>query len=87
MQIDAAVAAALDRAAPMYRKAWWPRHREANRKWLQSMQDPLKKYGPQLLAYVTRAYQEPWMTGGFPVNISGWTNWAGAYSTRTTRCW
>jgi hypothetical protein len=80
-QIDASVAAALDRAAPIYRKAWWPRHRDANRAWLQSMQAPLKQYGPRLLAYITRAYQEPWMEGGFPVNISGWSNWAGAYST------
>ena len=81
LQIEAAVAEALDRAAPIYRKAWWPQHRAANRKWLQSMQDPLKKFGPQLLAYVTRAYQEPWMAGGFPVNVSGWAHWAGAYST------
>lgn len=81
LQLDVTVAAALDRAAPIYRKAWWPRHRDSNRAWLQSMQAPLKQYGPQLLAYTTRAYQEPWMDGGFPVNISGWSNWAGAYST------
>ena len=81
LQIDVTVAAALDRAAPIYRKAWWTRHRESNRKWVQSMQAPLQKYGPQILAYVTRVYQEPWMTGGFPVNASGWTNWSGAYST------
>lgn len=81
LQIDVAVAAALDRAAPIYRKAWWPRHRQANRQWLASMQDPLKKYGPQILAYVTRAYQEPWMAGGFPVNVSAFSNWSGAYST------
>ena len=81
LQIDVTVAEALDRAAPIYRKVWWPRHREGNRRWLQSVQEPLKKYGPQLLAYVTRAYQEPWMAGGFPVNISAWSNWAGAYST------
>jgi hypothetical protein len=68
LQIDVAVADALDRAGPIYRKAWWTRHRDANRKWLQSMQEPLRKYGPQ-------------MAGGFPVNISGWSNWAGAYST------
>src|SRR5687767_2272892 len=81
LQIDVGVADALDRAAPIYRKAWWTRHRDTNRKWLQSMQEPLRKYGPQILDYVTRAYQEPWMAGGFPVNISGWSNWAGAYST------
>jgi hypothetical protein len=79
--IDPAVVAALERAAPVYRRAWWPRHRESNRKWLQSKQDPLKKYGPQLLSYITRVYQEPWMKDGFPVNLSGWSNWAGAYST------
>lgn len=81
LQIDVAVAGALDRAAPIYRKAWWPRHREGNRKWLQSMQEPLQQHGPRILAFVTRAYQEPWMAGGFPVNVSGWSNWAGAYST------
>jgi hypothetical protein len=79
--IDPGVLAALERAAPIYRKAWWPRHRESNRTWLRSKQDPLQKYGPQMLAYVTRVYQEPWMTGGFPVNLSGWSNWSGAYST------
>jgi hypothetical protein len=81
VKIAPAVAAALDRAAPLYRRAWWPQHREANRTWVQSMQDPLKRYGPQLLAYVTRVYQEPWVTGGYPVNLSAWSNWAGAYST------
>jgi hypothetical protein len=81
LSIDPAMAAALDRAAPIYRKAWWSRHRDANRRWLQSMQDPLKQYGPQILAYITRAYQEPWMKDGYPVNVSAWSNWAGAYST------
>jgi hypothetical protein len=81
LKIDAALADALDRAAPIYRRAWWPRHREANRKWLETMREPLEKYGPQLLAYITRAYQEPWMKDGYPVNVSAWSNWAGAYST------
>ena len=81
LAIDPAAAAALDRAAPIYRKAWWSRHRDANRRWLQSMQDPLQKYGPQILTYITRAYQQPWMKDGYPVNVSAWSNWAGAYST------
>lgn len=81
LKIDATVAAALSKAAPIYRRTWWPRHRESNRAWLEAMQDPLKNLGPRILAYVTRAYQEPWMAGGFPVNISAWSNWSGAYST------
>ena len=81
LKIDPAAAAALDRAAPIYRKVWWTQHRDSNRAWLEGMQAPLKQYGAPVLAYVTRAYQEPWESGGYPVNVSGYTNWAGAYST------
>ena len=81
LKLDATVAAALSKAAPIYRRVWWPRHRESNRAWVDSMQEPLKTLGPKILEYVTRAYQEPWMAGGFPVNVSAWSNWSGAYST------
>ena len=79
--IDPALAAVLDRAAPLYRRAWWTRHRDSNRAWLKGMQEPLARYGPQVLAYVTRVYQEPWEKGGFLVNVAAFSNWAGAYST------
>src|SRR5918993_29251 len=65
-KIDPELAAVLDRAAPIYRKAWWPRHRDSNRAWMNSMQDPLVRHGPQVLAYLTRAYQESWEQGGYP---------------------
>ena len=81
LKIDRAIAATLDRAAPIYRRAWWPRHRAANRDWLEDMQGSVKRYGPQVLAYVTRVYQEPWEDGGYPVNVAAFSNWAGAYST------
>jgi hypothetical protein len=81
LTVDTAVAAALDRAAPIYRRVWWTRHREANRAWVGEMQPYVTRYGPQVLAYVTKAYQEPWATGGYPINVSAWSNWAGAYST------
>lgn len=80
-KIDPVVAAALDRAAPIYRRAWWPAHRDGNREWLESIRAPLAQYGPEVLAYLTRAYQEPWTKDGYPVNVSAWSNWAGAYST------
>ncbi|MBY0494872.1 MAG: hypothetical protein K2Y23_11710 [Cyanobacteria bacterium] len=34
-----------------------------------------------MLAYITRAYQLEWPKGGHLVNVSGYSNWAGAYST------
>ena len=81
LAIDPEVAAALDRAAPIYRKAWWEKHRDSNRRWVASMQAPLQQYGAKVLAYISRAYREPWMKDGYPVNVSAWSNWAGAYST------
>ncbi|MEP6782262.1 MAG: hypothetical protein ABI983_01260, partial [Acidobacteriota bacterium] len=44
-------------------------------------QELVRRYGPQVLAYITGKYQETWMAGGYPVNVSAWSNWAGAYST------
>jgi hypothetical protein len=41
-EVDPAVAGILQRAAPIYRKAWWKKHHDANRKWhkvIQSLVD------------------------------------------------
>jgi hypothetical protein len=80
--IDAAVADILSRAAPVYRKAWWPRHDAANRKRVAELEELVARHGSAMLAYITRAYQEPWPADGFPIQIAAFSNWAGAYSTR-----
>ena len=80
--VDAAAAATLTRAAPIYRKAWWPAHDAANRRHVGELQALVARHGAAMLAYVTRAYQLPWMAGGYPIQIAGYANWAGAYSTR-----
>ena len=41
-EVDPAVAATLERAAPIYRKAWWKKHREANRNWQKSIETPYR---------------------------------------------
>ena len=79
--IDAATAAILQRAAPIYRKAWWPKHKEANRAWVSAMRPYVDKHGPVVLNFITRAYQLPWPEAGYPVHLSAYANWAGAYST------
>src|SRR5687767_7506186 len=77
----AASLANLARAAPIYRKAWWPAHRAANEAWAAAMAPLLARHGPAVLAYITRAYGMAWPEGGHPVHLSAWVNWAGAYST------
>src|SRR5262245_27271458 len=80
--VDSAVAAVLERAAPVYRKAWWPQHLAANRARQAEVQQFVDRYGSQVLTRITRAYGMPWPASGYPVHFSAFTNWAGAYSTR-----
>jgi hypothetical protein len=80
--LDAATADILSRAAPLYRKAWWPAHDAANQKRVAELQQFVARHGAAMLAYITRAYDERWPTGGYPIQIAAFSNWAGAYSTR-----
>jgi hypothetical protein len=80
-KVDPSVAAILERAGTIYRRCWWPQHREANRAWQSAIEKLLAQHGPAVLAFITRAYKLDWPSSGFPVHVSAYTNWAGAYST------
>jgi hypothetical protein len=79
--LDPGAVAALERAAPIYRKAFWPAHRAANREWLAQMEPLLARHGPEVFAFVRHAYGMPWPVGGYAIHLSRYANWAGAYST------
>jgi hypothetical protein len=76
----APVAAALTRAAPAYRKAWWNAHRTANAKWVGTVTPLVEKHGPAVLGFLNRVYEVPWPKDGYPIHIAAYANWAGAYS-------
>ena len=79
--VDPAVASVLERAAPIYRKSWWSAHHAANVEWQRTIQKLVDQHGAAILSFVTKAYQMNWNPAGFHVHLSGYTNWAGAYST------
>lgn len=79
--VPAAVRNALERAAPVYRDLWWPAHGRRSRDFADELQTWVRLDGATILSIVTRVYGESWPAGGFPVNVSAYTNWAGAYST------
>jgi hypothetical protein len=81
LKVDPELRANLIRAAQVYRASWWPKHRRENHARVESLQRQVEQYGDKVRAYVTRAYQQNWPQGGYLVNVSGYTNWAGAYST------
>jgi hypothetical protein len=73
--------AALEKVAPIYRRLWWPSQQQANHARVREYSRLLEQHGATVRDYLTRAYQVQWPKGGFLVNVSGYTNWAGAYST------
>jgi hypothetical protein len=79
--IDSALTRVLERVAPVYRKGWWPAHRSANDAFVVSVRAPIAQHGVQVLAFIENAYGMKWPAAGYPVHISGYSNWAGAYST------
>ena len=79
--LDPRIVETLRRAAPLYRKAWWPAHERANQALITRLNAELSKYGTPIHAFIVRAYREKWPTGGYPVNIAAYANWAGAFST------
>lgn len=79
--LPAAMRSALEQAAPVYRDLWWPAHGRRSRDYVDELQTWLRLDGPLILSILTRVYGEPWPADGFPVNVSAYANWAGAYST------
>jgi hypothetical protein len=78
--IDASVRQALERAAPIYRKAWWSEHRAANRAWRASIERLVAEHGETVRDFIVKAYGLEWPTAGFAVHAARFSNWAGAYS-------
>lgn len=81
LEIDPQWQAALEKAAPLYRRAWWPEHQAANVAWVEATEPLLAKHGEAILDFLLRAYGQSWPEDGYPVQLSGYANWAGAYST------
>ena len=79
--VDSGLAHALARAAPAYRTAWWPRHDAANRQWIAAARQLLAQHGDSMASWITRAFAVRWPDQPVLVDVSGYANWAGAYTT------
>ncbi len=79
--IDPEWRAHLETVAPVYRRVWWPAHQRANATRRDVMIPLAAQHGPAILATVERAFGRAWPPAGFPVHLSSYASWAGAYST------
>jgi hypothetical protein len=79
--VDRALGAVLARAAPVYTAIWWDAHRRADEARRGDLQTLVNEYGPALVKRLTAIYHADWPSEPRVVDLSAYTNWAGAYST------
>lgn len=79
--LDADLTRALERAAPAYRALWWSKHDTANRRWMAAVRPLVAQHGDSAAAWEARAFGVTWPNELFPVDVTAYANWAGAYTT------
>jgi len=81
VQVPLELKTVLLRAAPIYKKHWWPQHDAANREWITQLRPLVQQYGSTLATEMVRIYGQPWPQ--YPVRVDAvvYANWAGAYTT------
>ncbi len=77
--LDPAARATLERAAPIYRKGWWTRHRAMNEQYVAALQQAIERDGPAIVSFLTRAYHVRWPERPYPTHVVAYSNFAGAF--------
>jgi hypothetical protein len=72
--------AALEGAAPIYRKHWWPEHDRQNRRWVEQVTPLVEKFGPALARKLSAVYQAAWPAGRIWVDVTIYAGRAGGYT-------
>lgn len=79
--LRAELIAALEGAAPVYRKHWWPAHDRANRAWIAAVEPMVQKLGRRLTTELSNVYQSPWPREPIRTDVSVYGGRVGAYTT------
>ena len=79
--IDPGLAPVLKDAMPVYRRRWWPEHHATNATWIENQARELKAYEAPLAGRLAAAYGGEWPAERIRVDVTAYSNWAGAYTT------
>lgn len=83
VKIQASLRTVLLKAAPIYRKHWWPTHDAENRAWIAQVKPLVEAHGRALRDALVRIYETPWPGSGQPVRVDA-TIYAGRFGAYTT---
>jgi hypothetical protein len=73
--------AVLEKAAPVYKAEGWRQDDRSNRQWITAVLPLVNKYGSDIARELSHFYEMAWSTYPVRVDVSGYANWAGAYTT------
>src|SRR6266540_3555775 len=79
--IDPTIAAALTRAAPVYRATLWPQHRQANEAWIAKIRPVVDRIAPALTEQLAKAYHTKWPMAPILIDVSVAAGAVGGYTT------
>ncbi|HYW98469.1 MAG TPA: hypothetical protein VE822_05110 [Candidatus Elarobacter sp.] len=71
----------LESAAPVYRAHLWPEHDRVNRRWIMHVAPLVREQGVGLSERLADIYQARWPREKIRVDLTGYANWSGAYTT------
>jgi hypothetical protein len=78
--LDPALAAALERAAPVYRARLWGERDRGNRHFVETLQPLVATWGRTLQQELAVAYRTPWPAEPVLVSVVGYAGRTGAYT-------
>jgi hypothetical protein len=81
LAIDPAIRAALNLAAPAYRRDVWPGQRQVNDSWIADMKARVDRHGAALTRALAHAYHTDWPSLPILIDVSGEAGQFGAYTT------
>jgi hypothetical protein len=79
--LSAKLTQVLEAAAPIYRTRLWSEHDRANRRWIMHVAPLVREQGVGLSERLADIYQTRWPRQKIRVDLAGYANWTGAYTT------
>jgi len=81
LNLNPALIAVLDSAAPIYRAHWWQLHDKANWTWINAVIARTDKNGVALSQQIATAFETPWPNHPLRVDVVAYANAGGSYTT------
>jgi hypothetical protein len=79
--VEGELALVLEKAAPEYRRRWWPQHDASNRAWIEAVRPLLAEHGAAMKREIAAAFQTTWPSEPIRTEVAVRASWAGAYTT------